>query len=156
MKTFKDASQREWQLSLTLGTAMAVKARCGIDLLQPEAGDPPTITRLGTDEMLLAEVLLVMLESQFEAQRVTDADVRNAFDGRTLLDAQQAFYEELQDFFRQCGRKDREVAVAKQKQVLDAAIAALTARMESIDVATLTRGVMSGASPAASALTLGP
>ena len=62
MKTFTDAAGRTWTLALTLGTAMKVKAKLDIDLLQPEAGDPPLLTRLGTDEMLLGEVLCAMLE----------------------------------------------------------------------------------------------
>jgi len=42
-------------------------------LLQPEAGDPPLLTRLGTDEMLLGEVLCAMLEGQFVTHKVTEA-----------------------------------------------------------------------------------
>ena len=43
MKTFTDAAGRAWTLTLTLGTAMKVKAKLDIDLLQPEAGDPRTV-----------------------------------------------------------------------------------------------------------------
>ena len=84
MKTFTDTAGRTWTLSLNLGTAMAVKDSLGIDLLQPEAGDPPLLTRLGTDELLLGEVLCALLGGQFEAHKVTDADVRASFDGSTL------------------------------------------------------------------------
>lgn len=157
MKTFNDAAGRTWTLALNLGTAMAVKAKLDIDLLQPEQGEPPLLTRLGTDEMLLGEVLCAMLESQFEKQKVTDADVRNAFDGQTLLAAQKAFYEELIDFFRSCGRSDRAKAAAKQMQMIDAAVAAIETRIDAIDVDQTiaqalpgVRGVMSGESPEAS------
>ena len=75
MKTFMDAAGRTWSIALTLGTALHVKNKLAIDLLQPEAGEPPLLTRLGTDEMLLGEVLCALLESQFEAHKVTDADV---------------------------------------------------------------------------------
>ena len=57
MKAFTDRAGRSWTVTLTLGTAMTVKEQLGVDLLQPEAGDPPLLTRLGTDEMLLGEVL---------------------------------------------------------------------------------------------------
>lgn len=141
MKTFNDAAGRTWTITLTLGTAMAVKAKLGVDLLQPEVGDdsggPPLLTRLGTDEMLLGEVLCAMLESQFEKNNVTDEDVRAAFDGQTLLAAQKAFYEEMIDFFHSRGRKDRAKAVAKQ--------------MAMIDIDKTIAGVMSGESPEASA-----
>lgn len=162
MKTFTDAAGRDWKITLTLGAAMAVKARLGVDLLQPELGDPPLLTRLGTDEMLLGEVLCAMLEGQFEAHQVTDADVRAAFDGATLLAAQKAFYEEMVDFFRSRGRNDRAKAVAKQKAMIEAAVTAIETRIDAIDVdaalaqaMSATRGPTSGASPEASASTPG-
>ena len=64
MKAFNDRAGRSWTITLTLGTAMTVKEQLGVDLLQPEAGDPPLLTRLGTDEMLLGEVLCAMLQQQ--------------------------------------------------------------------------------------------
>ena len=146
MKTFTDAATRTWSLTLNLGTAMAVKDKLGVDLLQPEAGDPPLLTRLGTDEMLLGEVLCAMLEGQFETHKVTDADVRNSFDGQTLLAAQKAFYEELIDFFRSRGRNDRAKAVAKQMAMIDAAVTAIETRIDGINVEQTIAGAMSGAS----------
>jgi hypothetical protein len=156
MKTFTDAAGRTWTLTLNLGTAMAVKAKLGIDLLQPEAGDPPLLTRLGTDEMLLGEVLCALLEGQFETHKVTDDDVRAGFDGETLLAAQKAFYEELIDFFRQRGRNDRAKAVAKQMAMIEAAVTAVETRIDALDIDATIRGAMSGASPEASASIPGP
>ena len=177
MKTFTDIAGRTWTISLDLGTAMAVKDALGIDLIQPEAGYPgpegtPLLTRLGTDELLLGEVLCALLASQFEAHRVTDADVRASFDGQTLLAAQTAFYEELVDFFRQRGRADRARAVETQATMIDKAVKAIETRIEGIDVdkiinetmsnetvgmsrrspeGTETDGAMSGSSPEVSA-----
>lgn len=147
MKTFTDAAGRTWTLTLNLGTALTVKAKLDIDLLQPEAGDPPLLTRLGTDEMLLGEVLCAMLEGQFEAHKVTDEDVRNSFDGQTLLAAQKAFYEELIDFFRSRGRNDRAKAVAKQVAMIDAAVSAIETRIDGIDIDKTIHGAISGESP---------
>jgi len=146
MKTFTDTAGRTWTISLNLGTAMAVKDSLGIDLLQPEAGDPPLLTRLGTDELLLGEVICCLLASQFEAHKVTAEDVRASFDGATLLAAQKAFYEELVDFFRQRGRADRARAVETQARMIEAAIKAVEARIEAIDVDQAIRGAMSGSS----------
>ena len=155
MKTFNDAAGRTWTLSLTLGTAMAVKAKLDIDLLQPESGDPPLLTRLGTDELLLGEVLCALLEGQFEAHKVTADDVRAAFDGQTLLAAQKAFYEEMIDFFRSRGRNDRAKAVAKQMAMIEAAVTAVETRIDALDIDQAIRGAMSGASPGPSASTPG-
>jgi len=150
MKTFNDAAGRTWTLTLNLGTAMRVKAKLDIDLLQPEAGDPPLLTRLGTDEMLLGEVLCAMLEGQFETHKVTDEDVRASFDGETLLAAQKAFYEELIGFFRSRGRNDRAKAVAKQMAMIEAAVTAVETRIDALDIDETIRGAMSGESPEAS------
>jgi len=147
MKTFTDAAGRTWTVTLNLGTAMAVKAKLGIDLLQPETGDPPLLTQLGTDEMLLGEVLCALLEKQFETHKVTEDDVRAAFDGQTLLAAQKAFYEEMIDFFRSRGRNDRAKAVAKQMAMIDAAVTAIETRIDGIDIEQTIRGAMSGDSP---------
>jgi len=147
MKAFVDKAGRNWTITLTLGTAMTVKEQLGIDLLQPEAGDPPLLTRLGTDEMLLGEVLCAMLAGQFETQEVTAEDVRNGFDGQTLLAAQRAFYEELIDFFQSRGRTDRAKAVAKQVKMIDAAVTAVETRIDALDIDRTIAGAMSGESP---------
>lgn len=170
MKTFTDTAGRTWTISLNLGTAMAVKDALGIDLLQPEAGDPPLLMRLGTDELLLGEVICCLLAGQFEAHKVTAEDVRASFDGATLLAAQKAFYEELVDFFRQRGRVDRARAVETQAKMIEAAVKAIETRIAGIDVdkvinetmsdetaglsgrsAAKTDGAMSGSSPEPSA-----
>ncbi len=137
MKTFTDANGRTWTLTLNLGTAMTVKAKLEIDLLQPEQGDPPLLTRLGTDEMLLGEVLCVMLEGQFAVHKVTEDDVRSSFDGQTLLSAQKAFYEELINFFQSRGRNDRAKAVAKQMAMIDAAVTAIENKIDALDLQSI-------------------
>jgi len=150
MKTFNDAAGRTWTMALNLGTALAVKDKLGIDLLQPESGEPPLLTRLGTDEMLLGEVLCAMLESQFETHKVTAADVQRSFDGATLLSAQKAFYEELVDFFRSRGRMDRAKAVAAQATLIEKATAAIEGKIAAMDLDALVDGALSGSLPEAS------
>ena len=157
MRTFADANGRTWTLALTLGSALTVRDRLGIDLLQPEAGDPPLLTRLGTDELLLGETILALLEGQFEAGKLSPEEVRRAFDGGTLLRAQEAFYGELTDFFRSRGRSDRALAVGKQRELVAAAVRAAEARIEALDPETMVAyGEMSGESPADSDSTHAP
>jgi hypothetical protein len=159
MKTFVDAAGRTWTIALNLGTAMTVKDRLGVDLLRPEDGDPPLLTRLGTDELLLGEILCALLEGQFDAHKVTVEDVRAAFDGAALLAAQTAFYEELISFFRSRGRQDRAMAVEKQMALINAAVKAVEMRIEGLDIDETIRGAIrgaiSGALPEASASTPG-
>ena len=160
MKTFNDAANRTWTISLNLGTAIAVKDALGVDLLQPEMPfrgdlsseasakeDPPLLTRLGTDEVLLGQVICALLDGQFEANNVDEADVRASFDGATLMAAQKAFYEELVDFFQSRGRADRAKAVQTQMRMIDVGVATMAQRIDEIDVDEVIHGAMSGSSP---------
>jgi len=156
VKTFKDAAGRTWTLSITIGTAMRVKDKLEVHLLRPDEGRPPLLTRLALDEMFLAEVLCCLLEDQFEAHKVTERDVQMAFDGETLLAAQTALYDELASFFLSRGRRHVTKAVRKQQAVIEKATALAETKIDAIDVDQLTRGAMSGSSPAASDSTPDP
>ena len=147
MKTFNDKDGRVWEISLTLDSAIRVKDALDVDLLQPELGDPPLITRLGTDEMLLGAVICTLLGDQFDSHGLSEKQVRQSFDGATLMAAQTAFYEELVDFFRNRGRADRAGAIAKQAQVISLATKQIAEKIESLDVGETIRGAMSGKLP---------
>jgi hypothetical protein len=150
MKTFKDKADRNWTIGINLAVAKRLRDTINVDLLQPEIGDPPLLTRLGTDEILLGEVLCVLLSDQFEAHKVTADDVLAAFDGQTLLAAQEAFYEDLVDFFRGRGRTDRAKAVAKQAEMIAATVARVEEKIDEIDIDEVIDGAMSGDLPAPS------
>ena len=142
MQSFIDTQGRTWSMTLNLGSAMKIRDRLGIDLLQPELGDPPLLTRLGTDEILLGEVVCILLESQFEVHKVTADDVYTAFDGKTLQAAQEAFYQEMIHFFRQSGRTDRANAIEKQRRMIVAGIKAVEARLNLIDETTQVEAIL--------------
>ena len=144
MKTFKDKADRNWTIGINLAVAKRLRDTLNVDLLQPEIGDPPLLTRLGTDEILLGEVLCVLLADQFEAHKVSADDVMAAFDGQTLLAAQEAFYEDLVDFFRGRGRTDRAKAVARQAEMIAATVARIEEKIDQIDIDKVIDGAMSG------------
>ncbi|MDD3587316.1 MAG: hypothetical protein PHQ75_09040 [Thermoguttaceae bacterium] len=133
MQTFVDSTNRSWSLALNLGSAMKVRDRLGVDLLQPELGTPPLLDRLGTDEMLLGQIICILLENQFKTYNVTAEDVLSAFDGATILAASDAFYKELVDFFHRRGRTDRARAVEKQRTKIQAGIKIVETRLNRID-----------------------
>jgi len=137
MKTFKDNQDRDWQIAINIGTAKRVKEKLDVDLLQPEIGEPPLLTRLGTDELLLGEVICCLLEEQFEALDMTADDMRKVFEGKPLLDAHMAFYEDMLNFFRARGRIDRAAMVEKQTKILTAAIARATTVVDGVKVKTV-------------------
>ena len=133
MQTFIDSTNRSWSLNLNLGVALKVRDRLGVDLLQPELGNPPLLDRLGTDEMLLGQIICILLENQFKNYNVTSDDVMSAFDGATILAASDAFFKELVDFFRRRGRTDRARAVEKQRTMIAAGIKIVESRLDRID-----------------------
>ena len=154
MHQFKDKSGKVWQIAVTIGSAMAVKAALQIDLLQPEEGSPPLLTRLATDELLLGSVICELLRPQFEANKTTEAEVYAGFDGETLLAAQEAFFGDLKDFFQARGRLERATAVRRQGDLLAAGIKYAAGHLEEIAKAKLreiekmtTDGFSSGALP---------
>jgi hypothetical protein len=144
MQVFKDNANRNWTISLNIGSAMSVKDRLGIDLLQPESGDPPLLTRLGTDEMLLAQVIATLLESQFELHKIDATQIYQCFDGQTFAHAHEAFYKELIDFFQNRGRIDRAKAVEKQMNMILAGIKAAEAQIENLNVNQVVETAMTG------------
>jgi len=160
MKTFTDAAGRTWTISITIGSVMQVKAKLGIDLMHPEVGDPPLLTRIATDDLLLAEIICTLLEGQFEAQHVTEQDVYAAFDGATLAAVHDAFFAEWTDFFLSRKRPDLARGLQKQTAALAAAIKAVETRIDAFDIETavataMGRGAMSGPSPEQSGSTPG-
>ena len=134
MKVFTDATKRSWEISLTIGSAKRVKNLLGIDLLQPEEGDPPLLTRLGTDEMLLCDIIYCLVKPQADAVGITDEQFGELLGGEVILAAQTALYEELIDFFQQRGRADRGRAVAAQKQMIELAIRSADQQIADLDI----------------------
>lgn len=147
MQKFKDNANHSWEIALTIGAAIKVKDRLGVDLLQPEVGDPPLLTRLGTDEMLLAQVIATLLESQFEENKVDESYIYDCFDASTFARAHEAFYKELIDFFQSRGRKDRATAVEKQTKMIEAGIKAASAKLNEIDVDKVVSEALEQATP---------
>ena len=99
MKTFTDNAGRAWTLALTIGAAKRVKSLLGVNLLELEAGDPPLLTRRGTDVILLCDAIFALVKPQADAAGVTDEQFAAAMGGDAILaTCQTAFYEELVDF----------------------------------------------------------
>ena len=106
MVAFTDTAGRTWTLSLTYGSIERVKALVDIDLFKLDEGDPPLLTRLGTEITLLCDVIFALIKGQADGQDVTDEQWAEAMGGDAILAAQTAFYEELVSFFQSLGRRD--------------------------------------------------
>jgi len=137
MKTFTDSTGRSWNIKLDISAAKRIKEVFGVDLLQPEAGQPPLLTQLGTDEILLCDIIYVLVKSQAEKAGISDEKFGSALGGDVILAAQTALYEEMIDFFQLRGRTDRATAVAKQKRVIELAIKKIETKIEHLDLETM-------------------
>ena len=134
MKTFTDNAGRTWTLTLTIDAAKRVKSLLDVNLLELEAGDPPLLTRLGTDVILLCDTIFALVKPQADAAGVTDEQFAAAMGGDAILAAQTAFYEELVDFFRKLGRTDLAKAVDAQRRMIDLAVQRIETRIDRLDL----------------------
>lgn len=134
MKTFTDTAGRTWTLSLTIDAAKRVKGLLDVNLLELEAGDPPLLTKIGTDVILLCDVIFALVKPQADANGVTDEQFAAALGGETILAAQTALYEELVGFFRGLGRSDLAKAVDAQRRMIDLAVRKIETRIDKLDL----------------------
>jgi hypothetical protein len=134
MKTFTDSAGRTWTIALTIDAAKRVKSLLGVNLLELEAGDPPLLTRLGTDVILLCDVIFALVRPQADAAGVSDEQFAAALGGEAILAAQTAFYGELVDFFQHLGRSDLGKAVDAQRRMIELAVRQIETRIEHLDL----------------------
>lgn len=123
MKIFKDSKGRNWEIAINIGTVKRVRDLLSVNLIEIEAGEPPLLTRLGTDVIFLCDVIYCLVKGQADLKGITDEEFGSSLGGDSIIEAQKAFYEELTDFFRQCGRTDRIKAIAAQMKMIELSIA---------------------------------
>lgn len=104
MKQFRDKTGRSWAVELTIGAVKRVKQLLDVDLLAPEAGDPPLSTRMQLDIVLLVDVLFAIIKPQADAAGVSDVEFGESLEGDAVAAAFDATMEEWADFFRRCHR----------------------------------------------------
>jgi len=162
VQSFTDNEDRTWPVTLTIGSAKRVRGLLGLNLLEPcepdttaEGEGLPVLTRLGTDVMLLCDVIFALVKPQADQQGVTDEQWAEAMGGDAILAAQQAFYEELVDFFHRQGRQDVEKAVRTQQRMIELVIEAGVQKIGQIEPEKEVAGIFaqaeSGGSPTNSA-----
>jgi len=154
MKTFTDAAGRTWTISLTIDAVKRVRDLLDVNLLEPESGDPPLITRIGTDVIMMVDIIYCLIKPQAELQNITDAEFGQALGGEAVKSACDAFYAEMIDFFRGSGRTDRVKAIEKQTQIIGLAVSRAEAEINQFEIGpVLDRmfGNLSSVSPGPSA-----
>ena len=133
MKQFTDSNGRTWTITMTIDVAKRCRHLLGVNLMEPEAGDPPLITRIGTDEILLCDLVYCLVKPEADRQGLSDIDFGRAMGGDAILSAQGAFYEEMIGFFRMRGRTDRARAMTRQMEVIRLAVQKAEVMLEQVD-----------------------
>ncbi len=149
MHSFKDKEGRQWDISLTYGYAKRAKARLGVNMLEPENDN--TIGRIVASAELMAEAIALALEPQFEQRGLTAEDVLEAFDGKAMSAARDAFIEEWEDFFLASRQPHRAAATQRTGEGWTAAMAEAERRIKDYDIKTEVLKNMSGDAPDESA-----
>lgn len=134
MRSFTDTEGRSWDLALTIASIKQVKDLTEINLLEPLEGEPPLINRLATDFMLLVDVIWALIKGQADPRGVDEMAFAAALGPDRIAAAYEAFFAEYEDFFRQVGRTDVAMALAKQTELIKRIVGLAQKRIESGEI----------------------
>lgn len=134
MHVFTDGTGRTWEIALTIAAAKRVRDLVDVNLLELDRGKPPLLTRLGLDVILLCDVIFALIKPQADPLGVSDSDFAGALGGDVILAAQNAFREELVDFFRKLSRIDLAKAIEAQRQMINLAVQENEHRVDELDL----------------------
>lgn len=105
---FRDETQNEWKLDLTISAVKRVKAHVdGVDLLQAQSREgekPSLLARLATDVELLCDVIYAICKPQADTKSISAAEFGELLCGDVIAGAHAAFWEELRLFFLGLGQ----------------------------------------------------
>ncbi|MBW7904867.1 MAG: hypothetical protein LC135_09675 [Phycisphaerae bacterium] len=145
MKTFTDNAGRTWTISITVDAIKRVEGLIkGVNLANLTDGDPPLLTRLETDVVLLCDVIFALVKPQAEQVGVSDEEFGRAMGGDAIMAAHDAFWEELTGFFRQLRRTDTARAIEKQAALVKATVEAIEQRVERFDTSAVIEKALGG------------
>lgn len=145
MKTFNDNAGRTWTITITVDAIKRVEGLIkGVNLANLTTGDPPLLTRLETDVVLLCDVIFALVKPQADQLSVSDEEFGKAMGGDAIMAAHDAFWEELTGFFRQLRRTDTARAIEKQAALVKATVEAIEQRVETLDPSAVIQRALGG------------
>ena len=146
MRTFKGRS-KEWTITLNFESAKRVKNLLGFDLLKPNKPHEgiPLLSFLFNDISAFVDVLFVICKPQADSDKITDemfaaelSDEENS--NRVIyLEAREAFFEEVIDFFLRNGHQQEAAAARIQLDSIKASEAEIWEQAQTVDVETPSR-----------------
>lgn len=134
MPSFTDSTGKPWPIQITVGAIRRVKERLAVDMLDPTSGNPPLLTRLSLDLVLLCDVLFVILQPLAKTADVTDEAFGEALGGEAITAAHEALMESWADFFHQRRQPAFAAMIEKHIKLVAMTMAAALTRVEAIDM----------------------
>jgi hypothetical protein len=115
MTTFTDSTGTLRTVTMTVGAAIRIKAKHGVDLLRIESdGVLEAFSRMTLDLEKQAQIIVEMMGlSETEM-----ADFVSGLDGATVAASQTAFFDELESFFRQSGQTAKARIIGNNRLIL--------------------------------------
>jgi len=139
MRTFNDKDGRVFNLSVDIASVKRVRSLIGVDLLKVNEGDPPLVMRLGTDPILLVDTIYALIKPELDAQGISDEQFGANLGGDGYSNAEQAFWDDLADFFRGLRRNDLVSLLAKSEVAIRTMVDVGRETVDAEDVATNVR-----------------
>jgi len=121
VKTFTDAQDRTWVVTVDVGALKRVRDLCDVDLMDAIADSGKLVGRLDADPVLLCNVLYAICREQAEKDGVSDEEFGRGLIGDVLDQATAALLEDLADFFPARKRAVFAKAVKKANRYADLA-----------------------------------
>jgi len=105
VKTFTDNAGRTWTVTINVDAIKRVRSLLHINLLDVLDDGCKLLAELHDDPVLLVDVLYCLCKPEADAQNVTDEEFGRGMSGDALLQAANALFEELSDFFPQAQQR---------------------------------------------------
>ena len=132
--TFNDSQGTTWNVEITIDTLRRVRAHMDVDLGDLTAGDPPLLTQIETDIVMLINIVYLCVKPQLDAAGIDDETFAARLGGEAAQAAHDAFWQALELFFQSLHRTEQVRAIAMQLQLIEKIVAAGEARMTGIDL----------------------
>lgn len=97
MRKFKDKQGDEWEISVNMASAMAIKTEAAVDILDIAEGKD--LILMTTDVVTMGAVLWLLVAEQAEARQLNEKQFFQRLDGDALDAATQVLVAECFDFF---------------------------------------------------------
>lgn len=143
MNTFGDCQGTRWTVAITVAAVKRVRGLLGVDLLDIMGGDPPLLSRLASDYVLICDLLYVICKPQADQAGISDEGFGERMGGEALFNGSIVLMESLADFFLSLNRPETVQALRSGRMLMEAAVAVGAERISQIDVEGVIREIVS-------------